>query len=193
MNLTKTKNQGFTLIELLVVISIIGLLASVIIVATASARTRARIVKAQADIKQISTGLGLLESDTGKWPLGCPPNDKTLLAEADFNSPYFGLTQKPTLGQYDPTYAPNCTWTAQDLARWLGPYLSTTNDPWGSPYFFDPDFYFCGDPHEWMVILSKGPDKKQGSGPYLYPTNLPLNPACVVVPDDDIILNLFAK
>lgn len=193
MKSIKTNNQGFTLIELLVVISIIGLLASVIIVSTTSAREKARIVKAQADLKQISTAFGLLELDTGKWPLGCLAQDRTDLAEVYFNNSYVGLSQSPTLGQYSATYAPNCTWVAQDISNWLGPYLSNTVDPWGTPYYFDPDFYFCGDMHEWMVILSMGPDKKEGSGPYLYPTNAPLNPICNEVPDDDVILKLHAK
>ncbi len=51
--------KGFTLIELLVVISIIGLLASITVVALGGARRGGRDVRAKADLKQIQTALEL--------------------------------------------------------------------------------------------------------------------------------------
>ncbi|HLC44711.1 MAG: hypothetical protein A2722_00950 [Candidatus Doudnabacteria bacterium RIFCSPHIGHO2_01_FULL_50_11] len=47
------RKLGFTLIELLVVISIIGVMAGIIIVATAGVRGRARDVKRKSDLAQI--------------------------------------------------------------------------------------------------------------------------------------------
>ncbi len=49
----KNKNCGFTLIEILVVIAIISILATIILVATNSARVKARDVKRKAEISQI--------------------------------------------------------------------------------------------------------------------------------------------
>ncbi len=47
------KNRGFTLIETLVVIAIIGILASVVFVATGSARGRARDAKRKTELSQM--------------------------------------------------------------------------------------------------------------------------------------------
>ncbi|MCX6813628.1 MAG: prepilin-type N-terminal cleavage/methylation domain-containing protein, partial [Candidatus Azambacteria bacterium] len=49
----KLKQGGFTLLELLVVISIIGLLASILVVNLTSARRRARDVKRVADVRNL--------------------------------------------------------------------------------------------------------------------------------------------
>lgn len=57
--LALSRSKGFTLIELLVVISIIGLLASITVVALGGARRGGRDVRAKADLKQIQTALEL--------------------------------------------------------------------------------------------------------------------------------------
>ncbi len=61
-------NTGFTLIELLVVISIIGLLASVVLVSLNKTRIKARDTKRVADLKQVRTALELYASDNGHYP-----------------------------------------------------------------------------------------------------------------------------
>ncbi len=62
------QTRGFTLIELLVVISIIGLLASVVLVALNNTRVRARDTKRIADIKQIYTALHMYYQTNGFLP-----------------------------------------------------------------------------------------------------------------------------
>lgn len=63
----KNKN-GFTLIELLVAISIIGLLASVILVALTEARKKARDTKRIADITTLQKALEIYITDNGFAP-----------------------------------------------------------------------------------------------------------------------------
>jgi type II secretion system protein G len=63
-----TPKKGFTLIELLVVVAIIGLLATLSIVALNTARAKARDAKRVGDIKQIQTALELYYNDNGGYP-----------------------------------------------------------------------------------------------------------------------------
>jgi len=58
-----SRKKGFTLIELLVVVAIIGLLATMSIVALNTARAKARDAKRVGDIKQIQTALELYYND----------------------------------------------------------------------------------------------------------------------------------
>ena len=64
----KSPHNGFTLIELLVVISIIGLLASVVLLALNSARSKSRDAKRVADIKQISSAMELYFNSQSSYP-----------------------------------------------------------------------------------------------------------------------------
>lgn len=64
----KNKKRGFTLIELLVVIAVIGLLASIVLVAVNSARAKARDTKRKADLKQIQLALELYYDEKGYYP-----------------------------------------------------------------------------------------------------------------------------
>lgn len=71
MPILKANNSnGFTLIELLVVISIIGLLASVVLVSLNSARQKSRNAKRLADVNQIAKGLEIFYNQASAYPTG---------------------------------------------------------------------------------------------------------------------------
>ena len=99
---------GFTLIELMVVISIIGLLASIVLVALSSARTKARDAKRLADIRQIQNALELYFNDNNRYPSG--------FCDSAFNSAF-------------------PTWNTPCWAILLTPYIATMPaDPINSFY-----------------------------------------------------------
>lgn len=60
--------KSFTLIELLVVISIIGLLASVVLVSMGGVRNKAKISKTQADLDSFSKAIQLYAFDNQVYP-----------------------------------------------------------------------------------------------------------------------------
>lgn len=60
------KTKGFTLIELLVVISIIGVLASIVLVSMQGMRDKARASKARQEIEQFVKVAVIAQQETGK-------------------------------------------------------------------------------------------------------------------------------
>jgi prepilin-type N-terminal cleavage/methylation domain-containing protein/prepilin-type processing-associated H-X9-DG protein len=62
-------HRGFTLIELLVVVAIIAVLVAILLPALANARTVAKTLVCQANVKQIGLGIGMyLPDNNGKYP-----------------------------------------------------------------------------------------------------------------------------
>lgn len=153
LRLRQTKNnRGFTLIELLVVISIIGLLSSVVFSSVNSAREKARIARAQADLNQLQLAIEFLYDDTGLSPGKISLSPCVQNPEIYLNSSSAGIQS-----------------TDGGFPSWGGPYMSTVPlDPWGTNYYFDPD-YICGantlgcsSDSGWLrAILSFGPDKSE--------------------------------
>ena len=65
--LRQKKGAGFTLIELLVVITIIGILATIVLVSLNDARTKARNVRRLADIRQLALALEIYYDGSGSY------------------------------------------------------------------------------------------------------------------------------
>jgi general secretion pathway protein G len=75
----KKSERGFTLIELLIVISIIGILATLIIVNVITVKLRARDAQRKSDLAQIQSALELYRADQGTYPPALPACGNSLV------------------------------------------------------------------------------------------------------------------
>ncbi len=149
------KKSGFTLVEIAVVTIILGLLATLGSLAIMKSVQNSRIKTAEAELEMISAAVLQLAWDTGKWPNGQPRTDGGSEEKWDISVAGCGLLD--TDGNYN---------------NWKGPYYGgAINDPWGNPYFFDPDYEHKekgGSTRDAVVVGSFGPS---GTGKYDYDSN----------------------
>lgn len=61
--------RGFTIVELLIVIVVIGILASITIVAFNGVQDRARVVSVQSDLRNLHTSLQEYQAYNGEYPI----------------------------------------------------------------------------------------------------------------------------
>ena len=135
------RRDAFTAVEISVTVLIIGIIAAIAIPAFLKARNDSRIQQAQADLQLLTAAIRQLAWDTGKWPGGL---DRSVVQDTEC----WDLT----------TAAAGLLSSDARFSNWKGPYVSSIPlDPWGSPYFFDPDYTLKGATH--VVVGSFGPNQ----------------------------------
>ncbi len=134
------KKSGFTLVEILVVTLIIGLLASLAVVVVVKGNRSSLKRQAEAELEMMSAAILQLAWDTGKWP-----NQRLRTNPGSAEVWDISLDSAGIMGS-------NGSYT-----DWKGPYFDgATLDPWGNPYFFDPDYRINGVMR--IVVGSFGPN-----------------------------------
>lgn len=158
MKIFQQNNSGFTLLEIMVVITILGILATIVVVSLQEAREKAMISRSQVELIQIFNAFTMFEDDTGQWPGHKVPFEVELTVgnEICADGCAFALS--------DCEAGIMCNDVGNPYPDWKGPYMTPVPiDSWGNEYFFDTDYDLNG---EWTAVIgSYGPD---GIGNDLY-------------------------
>jgi len=108
--------KGFTLIEVLIVVSIIGILASIILVGLGAFRSRGRDTRRLADVRQVQGALELYYSKNGSYPAGGYTAVKTA---TEGPTPGLGIAKLPN----DPNPSSNYLYQTNGQSYVLGAAL----------------------------------------------------------------------
>jgi general secretion pathway protein G len=141
------QKEGFTLVEIMIVVSVVSLLASLASMMLLKSHRKALVGQTEAELNILSSSVLRMAWDTGRWPNTRLRTESGSTEIWDISSDSAGL-----MGSGD----------AYD--NWQGPYYEgSVLDPWGHPYFFDPDYRVDGEMR--VVVGSFGPN---GNGRNLY-------------------------
>lgn len=159
------QNAGFTLIEVIVIVAILAILAGILAPMIFSQIDDAKLARAEADAKSITSAIIALRKDVGQWPnhsgAGCPetttflrgngnlPSDLAAMAFSTASTVMFSdVLMQDDEGCYTPS------------GKYKGPYMGMINaDPWGNAYIAAASNFVTGstDP---VFVLSAGPNGK---------------------------------
>lgn len=103
-------SKAFTVVELLVVVIVIGILASVTIVAYNGAQDRAEFARAKTDMKHINDALIIYKSQNGSYPITSGWTYQYGYASSTLNTSFLSALvptylDKMPVGKANPSYA----------------------------------------------------------------------------------------
>jgi len=125
----------------MIVVTIIGIATMIVWPSFIKSRQSVRMAIARNDLRILSGAVDQLALDSAKWPGGIPAGEVADPEVWDLNAGSAGIVTSD--GRF-----PN----------WRGPYMKQVPlDPWGSPYFFDPDYTITGKLY--VVVGSFGPNR----------------------------------
>jgi len=145
----KIKIKGFTLMEILVVVAIIGILAAIAAYWVGTARNKAKVSRAKADLEQLDIAVEMMQHDTGLHPGRILTGPCIQDVEVSLESCDAGVV---------------CN---SGFSNWDGPYSERAEDAWNSPYYFSANYLCNGqegcdavlDNTQVRAIFSAGPNQ----------------------------------
>lgn len=161
MGVKRNKQAGFTLVEVIVIVAILAILAGILVPMIFSQIDEARITRAEADCKSISSALLVSRKDLGFWPnlygASCAPAMTLMysagtqpagLAAMGFDATTMARFRDVLMRDDEECY---------DSAMYKGPYLPGVEaDPWGNQYVLSASNFNVAAGV--VYVLSAGPN-----------------------------------
>lgn len=153
---------GFTLIEVIVIVAILAILAGILVPMIFNQIDDAKLARAEADCKSISSAILAFRKDVGVWPnhsgAGCGENTQLLIGDGTLPAELAAMafqTASPINFQNVLSIDDEGCYNA---TKYKGPYMSNVKaDPWGYAYVLAANNFVAGstDP---VFVFSAGPN-----------------------------------
>ena len=161
MDVKRNKEAGFTLVEVIVIVAILAILAGILVPMIFSQIDEARIARAEADCKSISSAMLVARKDLGFWPnlfgRACAPS--ITLLRGGGNTPANGLAMGyngDIISRFRDVLMTD-DYGCYDTTMYKGPYLPVVEaDPWGNQYVLNANNFNVADGP--VYVLSAGPN-----------------------------------
>lgn len=135
ISIMQEKNRGFTIVELLIVIVVIAILAAISVVAYNGIQDRAKMSKAQGDLRNLQQAMvsarihsgGVLQTVTLSWATGGACAGKPNGTD---------LSNESVVPKTDSCWV-NYTNALDRISTASGQNVRNLVDPWGRPYVID--------------------------------------------------------
>jgi type II secretion system protein G len=191
------KRSGFTLIELLIVVAIIAILAAIAVPNFLEAQTRAKVSRAKADMRSLTTALESYAVDSnGKYPFDQDPTGWPYVVTDVISTPIAYMTNGSGLEDLFRTGAGSSASSSKGRRYRFINYPSNLTPVWPAAYIpktgarsstpgSDASANLGIAAYGLWKLSSAGPDKTANSG--FFAGDLPYDPTNGTVSGGDII------
>ncbi len=154
-------NAGFTLIEVIVIVAILAILAGILAPMIFSQIDEAKLARAEADAKSISSAVLTFRKDLGIWPnlsgAGCGANTTLLTGEGTIPQGLAAMAYNTSAAINFKTVLTRDDEECYNTTLYKGPYMPVVSaDPWGNAYIIAADQFDIAN--RAAFVLSAGPN-----------------------------------
>ena len=173
------RRRGYTLVELLISLSILSLLTSVVFSSIQTARTKANVSKAKADMSSFIRAVVIAQGESKKTLMTMSANGGSTIPNCSMCEASCSGDLRASGGICYTNWVAVLNGVQNNSGGIIGNITFISRDPWGSPYLVDESQGEGGNCSLIDTIKSVGRDGMNGtSDDVASPTSIPLSGTC---------------